>query len=98
MFIYEESGDGVLTVKPQERLDTLTSPEIDKFLADKYGAFRQIVFDLEKVDYISSAGLRLLVQAHKNMKDKGGVLMRHVCPQVIETLTLTGYVHVLKIE
>ena len=50
------------------------------------------------MDYVTSAGLRVIIQAFKTMKDKDGVVLRNVSDQVIETLTLTGYIHVLTIE
>lgn len=95
MIIQEQIEDGVLTVSPEGELDTLHSPE--RFLASRYDQVRQVIFDMEKVSYISSAGLRVLIQAYKIMKEKDGVLLRNVTsPQVQEILTLTGYARVLK--
>ena len=97
MIIREQIEDGVLTVSPEGELDTLHSPELERFLVARYDQVRQVVFDMEKVSYISSAGLRVLIQAYKIMKEKDGVLLRNVIsPQVQEILTLTGYAHVLK--
>ena len=64
-------------MKPEGSLDTLSSPELEKYL---------------------SAGLRLVMQAHKAMKDKEGLLLRNVSPRVMEVFTLTGYVHVIRFE
>ena len=98
MTIQGEMGNGILTVKPEGKLDTVSSPELEAYLKERYDGCRQIVIDLEKVDYISSAGLRVLVQAHKVMKDREGLVLRHVCGRVMEVLEMTGYVHVLRIE
>jgi len=98
MMIHHEIKEDILTVRPEGRLDTLNAPELERFLQEWYEQFRQIVFDLEKVSYISSAGLRVLVQAYKFMKEKDGILLRNVVSaQVRELLQLTGYAHVLPI-
>ena len=97
MINHEETGNKLI-VKPDGALDALSSPELEKFLKDKYEKFQQIIFDLKKVDYVTSAGLRVIIQALKTMKDKEGVVLRNVCDQVMDTLKLTGYIHVLTIE
>lgn len=98
MIIREEWDGDTLTVKPEGRLDTLSSRELEDFLQKRYETARQIIMDFEKVEYISSAGLRVLIQAYKAMKDKDGLLLRNVCEAVREVFTMTGYIHVLKIE
>ena len=95
MIIQEQIEDGVLIAAPEGELDTLHSPKLERFLASRYDQVRQVIFDMEKVSYIS--GLRVLIQAYKIMKEKDGVLLRNVTsPQVQEILTLTGYARVLK--
>lgn len=98
MIIREEWDGDILTVKPEGRLDTLSSRELEDFLQERYETARQIIMDFEKVEYISSASLRVLIQAYKAMKDKDGLLLRNVCEAVREVFTMTGYIHVLKIE
>ena len=98
MNITEEKNGSVLTVKPEGRLDTLSSRDLENFLNSRYGEATRVIFDFEKVIYISSAGLRVLIQALNAMKEKDGIALRNVCPQVMEVLTLSGYIHVLKIE
>ena len=97
MIVREEKEGTTLTVAPEGRMDTLSSPELEQFLRDRYDGARQIVLDLAKVEYISSAGLRLIIQAHKAMKDKDGLLLRSVPQQVMDVLKTTGYTHVVKI-
>ena len=96
MVIQEEKKGDALTVKPEGRLDTLSSPELDRFLQERYSSAWQIILDLEKVEYISSAGLRVVIQTHKAMKAKGGLLVSNACPAVMEVFIATGFVHVLK--
>ena len=98
MMIQEEKNGDVLTVKPEGRLNTLSSPELERFLQERYSSARQIILDLEKVEYISSAGLRVVIQSHKAMKTKGGLLVRNACPAVMEVFIATGFVHVLKFD
>ena len=70
MIIQEQIEEGVLIAAPEGELDTLHSPELERFLASRYDQVRQVIFDMEKVSYISSAGLRVLIQAYKIMKEK----------------------------
>lgn len=98
MNIQEERNGAVLTVKPDGNLDTVSSGNLEEFLQDKYEGFQQIIIDFSNVDYIASSGLRVLILAHKKMKEKDGLLLRNVGEHVKEVFTLTGYIHVLKIE
>ena len=86
MVITEELDNGTLAIKPEGRLDTLTSGDLERYLKEKYDGCQKLVLDLEKVNYISSAGLRVLLQAHKKMKDREGLFIRSVCPQVRDVL------------
>lgn len=98
MTILEEKDGTLLTVKPEGRLDTVSSPELERFLKARYDGCSRLILDLAKVGYISSAGLRVLIQAHKAMKDRDGLAVRNVCDTVREVLSMTGFIHVLKIE
>ena len=99
MTIHEERDGTSLTVIPEGSLDTLSSPELERFLKARYDEVRHIVFDLKDLEYISSAGLRLLIQAYKAMKDKDGVQLINVnSEQVRDLFSLTGYSHVLKTD
>ena len=71
---------------------------MEKYLAERYSDIRQLILDLAGVDYISSAGLRVIMQAYKKMKEKDGLRLRNVCGQVMDVLKLTGYSHVLTID
>ena len=99
MNIQSEMSGNTLTVKPEGRLDTLQSPQLEKYLKEHAEQAHDVVMDLEKVDYISSAGLRVLIQEQKRLREKkGGMVVRNVCESVMNVLELTGFVHVLTIE
>lgn len=98
MTIREEWNGDILTVIPEGRIDTLTSRDLEKFLYDRYDRAQKLILEFAGVEYISSAGLRVLVQAYKRMKDKDGIVIRNVCEDVMQVFTLTGYNHVIRIE
>lgn len=85
-----------LTIAVSGRVDTVTAPELEAGL--KFGDATQVVLDLENVPYMSSAGLRLLLTAHKTMLGKGGeFLIANVQPAVKEVLDLTGFSDLLNL-
>jgi len=77
-----------LTVVPDGRIDTLTAPELEKALT--FEGVNEIVFDLAKVDYISSAGLRVLVRAKKQVSG-GQIVIANACQIVREVFDIVGY-------
>ena len=88
--------DGDLTVAIDGRLDTITAPELESFLAKNYEGTSSLTFDCEKLVYISSAGLRVLLAAHKRMK--GAMKLTGVSELVTEVLEMTGFADVWVIE
>ena len=88
--------DGEFTVLIDGRLDTLTAPELESFLAENYEGVTSLIFDCEKLVYISSAGLRVLLTAHKRMK--GNMKLINVSELVMEVLEMTGFADVWVIE
>ncbi len=85
-----------LTIAVSGRVDTVTAPELEAGL--KFGDATCVVIDLENVPYMSSAGLRLLLTAHKTMLGKGGELqVAHVQPSVKEVLDITGFSDILNL-
>ncbi len=80
------------------RLDTASAPELEALLNEVFPVARELVFDLEKLEYISSAGLRLILKAQKTMHQKGGMKLRHVPEPVMEIFTITGFADFLTIE
>ena len=81
--------DGNLQVALDGRLDTSTAPEFESFLGENYNGISSLTIDCEKLVYVSSAGLRVLLSAQKKMK--GAVLLRNVNELVMEVLEMTGF-------
>jgi len=86
-----------LTVALEGRLDTTTSPELEAQLADLDGVAR-LVFDFEKLEYISSAGLRILLSTQKRMNKQGDMVIKNVAPAIMEVFDITGFSDILTIE
>jgi anti-sigma B factor antagonist len=87
-----------LTVALEGRLDTVTAPELDADLKTSVEGVDSLILDLTDLAYISSAGLRVLLSAHKAMSGKGGMKVVHANEIVREVLEVTGFADVLNIE
>ncbi len=87
-----------LSVGVEGRLDTMTAPELEAALGKDMPDAEQLVLDFSKLDYISSAGLRVLLAAHKTMSRKGGMKICHVNEIVKEVFDVTGFSDILTIE
>ncbi len=87
-----------LTVSLEGRLDTTTSPELEKKLSESLSGVTDLTIDLTNLDYISSAGLRVLLAAHKKMAAKGGMTVCGVNETVAEIFDITGFSGVLNIK
>ena len=81
------------------RLDTTTAPELEKYLEKELPNLSEVVFDFENLEYISSAGLRVLLMAQKLMNQKNGFMkLIHVNEMVQEVFEITGFTDILTIE
>jgi anti-sigma B factor antagonist len=96
MKIISNKNNETLEVALEGRLDTTTAPELDSFLNDSYAGIIALTINCEKLSYISSAGLRVLLAAHKRMK--GNLKLTSVCDLVMEVFELTGFADILVIE
>ena len=96
MKINFNNNNGILNVALDGRLDTTTAPELERFLGENYDGTGSIVIDCEKLLYISSAGLRVLLAAQK--KTKGAMKLINVCELVMEVFEMTGFADMLVIE
>lgn len=85
-----------LTIQISGRLDTTTAPQFDAFIAENISGISALTLDCEGLTYVSSAGLRVLLTAHKKMK--GAVTLKNVCELVMEVFEITGFADVLTIE
>ena len=90
------NNNGVLTVALDGRLDTTTAPELEKLLCENCANATALILDCEKLVYISSAGLRVLLACQKKMKD--AMKLIHVCELVMEVFEMTGFADILVIE
>ena len=89
-------NNGDMTVSVAGRLDTVTAPELEKLLSENYGGVTALTFNCEELEYTSSAGLRILLTAHKRMKGK--MKLTNVCDLVKEVLEMTGFADLWVIE
>ena len=87
-----------LTIALEGRLDTTTSPQLEGELRTAVNGVTELTFDLEKLDYISSAGLRVLLAAQKVMNSQGDMKVVNVKPEIMEIFEVTGFVDILNIE
>ncbi|MBR1407942.1 MAG: STAS domain-containing protein [Clostridia bacterium] len=97
MTIRKEINGKDLTLAVEGRLDTLTAPELEAELKGGMADAETLTLDFSKLDYISSAGLRVLLAAHKTMSRKGGMKVMHVNEIVQEVFDVTGFSDVLTI-
>ena len=89
-------NDDKLNVNLEGRLDTTTSPKFESFLAENTDGINELTINCEKLAYISSAGLRVLLTAQK--KFKNSMKLINVCELVMEVFEMTGFADVLVIE
>ena len=80
------------------RLDTITAPALDKAIAEDIGDTKNLVLDVKGMEYISSAGLRVLLSAQKKMQKIGHMKVTGVCEAVMEVFEMTGFADILVIE
>ncbi|MBO4831242.1 MAG: STAS domain-containing protein [Oscillospiraceae bacterium] len=80
------------------RLDTITAPGLEKELKETLSGVRELTLDFEKLDYISSAGLRVLLAAQKTMAKQGEMKLVHVGEAVMDIFDVTGFSEILTIE
>ncbi len=80
------------------RLDTTTAPELEAVLGEVLSVTKDLTFDLAKLEYISSAGLRLILKAQKAMNQQGSMKLRNVPAAVMEVFEITGFSDFLTIE
>ena len=80
------------------RLDTITAPVLDKTINQDIGDTKNLVLDVKNMEYISSAGLRVLLAAQKKMQKIGSMKVTGVCEEVMEVFEMTGFADILVIE
>lgn len=96
--IRKSTENSTVTITLEGRLDTLTAPSLEKELLSSLEGADSLVMDFEKLDYISSAGLRVLLSAQKAMSGKGRMKLRNVNATILEIFDVTGFADILTIE
>lgn len=98
MTIGKERNNEILTVIIDGRLDIVTAPELEKSIKEDTEDIRELVLDMNGVEYISSAGLRVILAAQKKMNRQGSMKLKGVCEAVMEVFEMTGFSDILDIE
>ena len=98
MNILKTREGGKLTVALEGRLDTTTAPQLETELRAALDGVSDLTFDLAALDYISSAGLCVLLSAQKAMNKRGEMLVRNASADLMEIFEVTGFVDILNIE
>ncbi|MBO7650673.1 MAG: STAS domain-containing protein [Lachnospiraceae bacterium] len=98
MTVQKTIQNQTLTIAPEGRLDTITAPQLESELRSSLEGMTELVFDLEKLVYISSAGLRVLLSAQKTMNKQGTMVLKNVRPEIMEILEITGFADILTIR
>ena len=96
--INRETLDGKTKITLEGRLDTTTAPELEEALKTALDGTSELVMDFEKLEYISSAGLRVLLSAQKVMNKQGSMTLKNVSETVMEIFEVTGFSDILTIE
>ena len=96
MNIEKKSSGTSLTVTVSGRLDTLTAPALEQELKTSLDGVTQLVLDFKDLEYISSAGLRVLLGTHKAMK--GNLIVKNANQALMEVFDITGFADILTIE
>ena len=99
MNIDKNYNDKELTLTVEGRIDTITSQELDKEITEELGNFDSLIIDFTDLEYISSAGLRVLIATQKKLKaDDIPLVIRNVNDSVGEIFRMSGFDKILKIE
>ena len=99
MLNIDKNADGSkLVIKLEGRLDTTTAPQLEEELNGSLSGVKELEFDLEKLEYISSAGLRVLLSAQKTMNNQGSMVVKNSIEEIREIFDVTGFSDILTIE
>ena len=98
MTIEIKKNDQETIIEIVGRLDTITAPALDKTINEDIGDTKNLVLDVKGVEYISSAGLRVLLSAQKKIQKIGSMKVVGVCDEVMDVFEMTGFADILVIE
>ncbi|MBQ7475630.1 MAG: STAS domain-containing protein [Clostridia bacterium] len=91
-----ENGEAIISL--EGRLDTVTAPELEAVVKEVVTEVHGLTLDFSGLEYVSSAGLRVLLSAHKAMSTKSGMKIRHVNDSISEIFEVTGFSDFLNVE
>lgn len=97
MTITKTAENGTLRIALEGRLDTNTAPQLEAELKTSLSGITELELDFSGLEYISSAGLRVLLAAHKTMSRQGKMTIRNVNETIMEVFEITGFVEILTI-
>ena len=98
MNISKNIDGNTMNIALEGRLDTTTSPRLEEEVRADIGGITELNFDLAALEYISSAGLRVLLAAQKIMNAQGAMTVKNVSPEIMEIFEVTGFSEILTIE
>ena len=98
MVINVEKINEKVIMKIEGRLDTITAPQLQNEINSISSDVKELVLDMEKLEYVSSAGLRVILLAQKKMARLGSLKLVSVCETIMEVFEITGFVDILNIE
>ncbi len=96
--IRKNVDSGTAAFALEGRLDTVTAPELDRELKGSLEGITSLILDLSGLDYVSSAGLRVLLAAQKQMNRQGAMKLTHVSEAIMEIFEVTGFRDILTVE
>lgn len=96
--IEKKTGEKSLEIVLEGRLDTTTAPQLEEVVKNELDGKETLVYDLAKLEYISSAGLRVLLSSQKKMNSQGTMTVKNVSEEVNEIFDVTGFSDILNIE
>ena len=98
MNIKLDKQNEALVISLQGRLDTTTSPALEEQITSLDESIKDLVIDMTELEYISSAGLRVLLAAQKKMNKIGSMKVTNVCDSIMEIFEITGFIDILVVE
>ena len=96
--INKETNGNELKISLEGRLDTMSAPQLEGELKGNVDGITSLIFDINNLEYISSAGLRVLLSAQKVMNKQGSMVIKNVNEEIQEIFEVTGFVDILTIE
>ena len=98
MTIEMKRSEQEVVVEVAGRLDTITAPTLEKKLNENIQDKDALILDFKALEYVSSAGLRILLAAQKRMQKRGSMKVRNVCEEIMDVFEMTGFADILTIE